>query len=339
MKRKFFKRITAMVLTTAMFIGMITVMTVSTAARTFNVPSSGITLSPGSTYTAGSVYMYAGDRIRFNASYTPSSGRRVEYGIENLTGPPTSIFLTTTNGSMTGTVEATSSGPHIIIVKNSANSGGNITLAGGTCTYTDRSVTHNARIRYDDYIRARPDPVAYSTTNFNQATNGITDTFGIRFSLTTVQYSSLLNGSQCPNTPGTSMCNTHAYNPPTQNGCGALLTCSWNHHKSNIRLLELLHLSSSFTVRVVGHSLCAVKVNTPHYDVSGSGWYTWQHTPPRRDTIATTISNFSLPIIIQHELSHNLGAQDCGNRCIMNDENIELNRWCTTCKGAIKSYK
>jgi hypothetical protein len=305
--------------------------TVPASANTFTVPNN-INIAPGNHFTLASVFMHAGDTIRFNMLYSPSTGRSVDYGIIRINGagPGIGVFLSrnSTNGAMTQTITAERTGQHVIEIRNRNTSGGSV-LLNGNAVYTNRSVTHSARIRMDPFYAAHPNAVANITSIYGTATAEFRNNFGITFSLNgDVSTSSALDGNACPFTQGRDLCD------PIPSRCRTV--CN-DHHKSAHRIIRILPVTNAYTLRVVGHALCA-DGHRPH-----GGWagLPWGQVP--RQTLVTTTWTPSEPLnfLIQHELSHNLGASDhLGNaECVMNENRVDFGVWCNTCVTAIFNNK
>jgi hypothetical protein len=131
--------------------------------------------------------------------------------------------------------------------------------------------------------------------------------------------------------------------------CG--LDCEWNHHRSDIRLLNRAprtRTGSTHIVNLVGHSLCLPGILSPLFCDRNNGMAgrSVVGSPTERDSLVTTQlthNNLTFPIVIQHELTHNLGAPHCNsNGCVMNfnsNNTPVLNNWCNTCREFIWSFR
>lgn len=178
----------------------------------------------------------------------------------------------------------------------------------------------------------KPARIIYDTTcNFSEAilntayANAIAEfarNFGIEFNLLSTTYSAQLNGSSCPNTSYTIMCNSN---------CGNVATCTTNHHKGASRLLQISTSPSYYTFRIVGHRICYYDVGKSlHSSKGGLG------TVNGKEAIISTLSVANVPKTIQHELTHNLGGSH--NTCVEGEYCAlqgDMDEWCTVCTNAI----
>ncbi|MDR2590567.1 MAG: hypothetical protein LBC71_06250 [Oscillospiraceae bacterium] len=165
--------------------------------------------------------------------------------------------------------------------------------------------------------------VANLWTMTSSATNAFNTTFGLSFSIQSSSQSNLLNGSACPR-PNNQECILLA------NGCGA--SCNGVHHKSAERLLgRVPNLGTTHSLGFVGHYLCA-QTGAGHIKAGGAAF-----TSTRR-ALVTNEWHESLSFLIQHELSHNLGALDhAGNaRCVLRSNATFMSEWCATCSATIR---
>jgi hypothetical protein len=218
--------------------------------------------------------------------------------------------------------------------------------SSGRCTQMATS-TRAARVRYDETFGANNVIIRTALlAELDRATSSIRTMYGINLtsSLAEVQRSALLNGSTCPQA-NDQFCNANCgtANDGSFSNCGNQLNVNpQGHHKSAGRLLRIPDLISNivYTVRVVGHAICFANASIPHTGTTvlggGLGGVAAGGT---RDTIVTSRHNVGITILIQHELCHNLGALDCNNFCIMNANNVDLNRWCNPCAAAIRNQK
>ena len=112
-------------------------------------------------------------------------------------------------------------------------------------------------------------------------------------------------------------------------------------HNRGGRLLEADRVSSRFTLRIVSHAICHPQTSSGHGEMLGTAWRPNQHNPPRRDSTASLRSGVHLAFVIQHELSHNLGAPDhsTGVDCVMDSVRPAINVWCSSCATAIRNNK
>ncbi|MCL2078326.1 MAG: hypothetical protein FWH17_00630 [Oscillospiraceae bacterium] len=187
--------------------------------------------------------------------------------------------------------------------------------------------TRSSRSVYIFYDSTTPGGiVANMNTIFNYSTNAFNTKFGLSFSANSISSYSSLNGGNCP-LPNSQLCTLLSL------GCGSV--CIGNHHKSFERLLAALpNLGSTHSLGVVGHALCSTSLLT-HFQAGGAAYM------PSGGRRAVVSSEWSEPIefLIQHELSHNLGALDHGGSvdCVMKSPGVYMNVWCPTCIATIQS--
>jgi len=325
---KFKRKVLVMFLTMAVLSG---IMGVNVGANQFNVTinPNPTAINAGAAHNEREIYMREGDTVYFNFVIAASAPRNMRFGIVNTNG--TFVADKSTSGTtFSDTLTVPSDGRYRVRIRNNGTT--NASVAG----YYRHTTVYRARVRYDVYYGGHPNVVSNATTAFNQATSAFPEKHGIRFPLNSVQSASALNGHACPDTNLTERCNTTS--------CGTITSCSTNHHKSAWRLMGVSASSNYHTIRIVGHAICHWEFGATqpeHYgtSVSGAGLGGAAHPDTKKDSIVTSRSNTSLNVIIQHELSHNLGAEHCGNRCIMNSKNVELNRWCTSCTTRIKNNR
>ncbi len=184
-------------------------------------------------------------------------------------------------------------------------------------------IQKNVRIIYDPTCTLSTTEI---TNTFYAATAKFQEKFNVQFNIIYTLRSELLNGAECPNTEINEMCtdeccavSTHNHDVPSCNIC---------HHKGASRLLDILASETDYTCRLVGHYICRDDGNG-HANVYGRG------RVGGRDSIVTLCENNRVPTIIQHELSHNLGANHDTCRklnCVLVGY---LDEWCDNCKSAI----
>ena len=212
-----------------------------------------------------------------------------------------------------------------------------------------------ARIFHDSTAALTHSPIVL-TTNYLLAVNDIYNTFGIMFDISNNSISQLeinLNGGNINNGGECTFQNHLKCNGdnPLVSTCGQNQNCvsslQGSHHRNAARLLATpgLYSNSIHTLRIVGHSLCMYDANktTPHYTIGG-GAMPINHGG--RDAIVTSQWHESLLFLIQHELSHNLGADypTCtwtptnSERCVLRSDK-DLGRWCNGCRAVINQNK
>lgn len=175
----------------------------------------------------------------------------------------------------------------------------------------------SARIYYDSSC-------TYSESELNSyytsAVSAFATEFSIEFNRVSTSFSSLLDGSNCPNTANSELCN---------NTCGSLSNCHISHHKGAERLYTVNSSSSYYTYNFVGHRLCYYN-NGEHSGVNGLG------IRPGKNAITSTYSSNDISCSIQHELTHNLGGSHSGctegQYCVLKGN---MNYWCDACRESI----
>jgi hypothetical protein len=191
------------------------------------------------------------------------------------------------------------------------------------------SVTRQARIIFDS---TNPRDAATLRTDFEIATAAFRTRFRLDFNLYMVSRDNALNGNLCPrhlNDICVAQCGTlpRCNSPLTSN------PLTTGHHRSGGRLITISSQSNVHTVRIVGHRLCWRNHSGEHQLVGGLG------ERPGRNTIVSTrlVPVWYIHGTIQHELSHNLGAEHCENFCIMGPvlNPDRTNVWCDTCARTI----
>lgn len=170
----------------------------------------------------------------------------------------------------------------------------------------------------------------YSESQMNSALEGATadfaSDFAIDFTRYHTMYTSELTGSSCPYTSNSSYCNA---------SCGNNDNCNDIHHKGASRLLNIQPSPlTMYTCRVVGHRMCFYNNNkNTHSGVLGLG------DRLGRDSIVTHYSG-DLEYLIQHEMTHNLGAShdECmpGQQCVLDGD---MGIWCANCIYAIRTNR
>ncbi|MCL2037125.1 MAG: hypothetical protein FWG83_07075 [Oscillospiraceae bacterium] len=188
------------------------------------------------------------------------------------------------------------------------------------------------QIIYDSTAASEsPFPAVTLNTAFVLATQGFRTNFGVNFVASSPTLNTtILNGNSCPFTSRYNPCNTACGSPLSQ--------CGFVHHKSSSVLhSNLISLNSNdYVLGIVAHRICRDSVHEKPlvFDLLGSTGLNRKHvlvTMKRMDG-----SNTNLAILIQHELSHSLGAKDHAAKpqqpCIMSSD---LNNWCDACTNDI----
>jgi len=163
-------------------------------------------------------------------------------------------------------------------------------------------------------------------SHFSAMNHAFVTNFGIYYALRTtspVVRSTVLNGRDCPR---------RSFDCSPQ-CCGSNLNCNTRHLKGAQRLNSLERVTNVHTIRVVGHRICWRFPNGVHDRVNGLS------AIGGRDSIVSAASG-SPPLmhLMQHEISHKLGADDCatGGACVMNAQRTVMDQWCATCASAIR---
>lgn len=179
----------------------------------------------------------------------------------------------------------------------------------------------------------RDSDVSASTvsTAFSDAITGISETYGICFSLTSnTTYTGLNIDSTC----------TLGKNAICNSTCGTLTDCSTEHHKSSSNLLTINRSYTDHRMRVVSYKMCYYNtLYSRHDQVSGLA-----HVNGLNSVVTTNSSynnsSYSLKYLMRHELSHNIGVEDdiCapGENCVIKNEN-GYGEWCTKHSAQIKT--
>lgn len=181
------------------------------------------------------------------------------------------------------------------------------------------------------YVRLVQDASCfYSHTHFenefSEAIQAFETKFGIQFRMLPTLCETFSSGLSCPRTPANKGCS---------DGCGDPPTCESDHHKSSKKLMARTGSSDYYTYKFVGHGLCNYDSEDSDHsdDVDGTAYIS--------DYFAITTDNanyddYDIALIIQHELSHNLGADDhkvSEGSCIMSDDSFNV--WCNNCETLI----
>ncbi|MCL2036847.1 MAG: hypothetical protein FWG83_05630 [Oscillospiraceae bacterium] len=186
-----------------------------------------------------------------------------------------------------------------------------------------RDDRYTARIFYDS-TALNELGVPGIQAHYQYAAAAITRTYGIRFTITSsdITQSTALNGSNCPFFNQVICISLF---------CGTNSNCNGNHHKGAVRLINTLPSSNSFyTMGVVSHALCVYR-DPDHFAVGGAA-----PRNGRQSLVTNEWEQDPVPYLMQHELSHNLGAFDCSeDRCVMGPTNRGMDTWCLPCSNDI----
>ena len=333
MKRKTFRRISAIFLTTAMVFGMITVMTVTTSANSWNVTIPQRLYNARTSYTIPTnISINAGDTLRI-ALGIGAIGPNTEVGIVNMSNNVYTRLASSTTPNLSGTFTINTAGTYRIRITNNSNNQANI---NGYYRYTREL---NARIIYssnqNDWDLRRVS---------NNATSAFESTFSIKFNWGTVEEDDVIleraRAAGCGQWGG--ICNpTTLLNPF---GCGLESRCHLDHHKGAGRLIRRLPTYNGYTVGIVAHAICNTG-ESEHRKVSG---LVDRRAEVRNPVVSVYDANDAArAVTIQHELSHSLGIRghcdDSSLKCVMKDNSrhpsLEFNKWCTSCMLDIFRFK
>jgi hypothetical protein len=344
-----FRRVISTVITFALVVGYFGNSNYTTNYRNVSAANWGDSISLQNLTTAEVIrdltFMGNNDTVNINFAFT--SGHEVQF---RLIGPN---WTSATQRSSSGIINFT------FAIPNNAQTGvyrlgirsGNWTVPSvqGIWNYIPggsviRSATFRLGDTYIDGFASQLSAEMNSVMTFGQATNALEAQFGIKF-----QY-----GSFCGNFVGLNthaphihpylgdVCNTN----PLPGGCGVATQCnvSAGHHRSAGRLMNNVPSSSgaNHSVNLVGHALCYFYENE-HITVRGIGGRSTMNNLRLRNTLSTSWGIAPLNRIIQHEISHNLGAASpnahCDSaRCAMGVNRV-INRWCDDCSRVIWNHR
>lgn len=156
---------------------------------------------------------------------------------------------------------------------------------------------------------------------FYSAVQSFPNQFSVIFLCDSISLSLQLDGAVCTPALWGEICSEQ---------CGPLSICASAHHQSATRLLSKDTSIYNYTYRIVGHKLCAYN-DGEHQAVVGQG------EVHGLNSISSTIESSNLARSIQHELSHNLGADHSycisSQSCVLNGQ---MNFWCTACTQRIR---
>jgi hypothetical protein len=363
MKYKYFKKSLSVFVAMAVFCGVLTSgwLTTEVEANAWNF--TAIEVSPqGATPVSlsGNSRMSGGDVVRFhNIRVTNASGQNVSTSV-NISIDGFHTPLAVSNGS-DRTATLNRGGTAMVRIQNPSSA---VVRVSFTLTHTSNLSTRPAAIIYDRSVGVSE---SVMMLDFLVANVGIQDMFGIRIHTEVPGHpngwperrdgTNELDGRQgasplCPH-PNDRGCSQTNFGSPPRN-CGSYTSCRDNHHRNDTRLRDRLGKSpTTYTLRFVGHRLC-YRTTTHHLDNGrGAARPPWA-TPRQLDTIVSTQYRDGnlMERIIQHELSHNLGADDfggtdplppgylrcLGGRCIMGP-NLVFNEWCNNCAANIRRQK
>ena len=167
------------------------------------------------------------------------------------------------------------------------------------------------------------------TAAFEAAAAGIKEDFYIEFAVESISYSSQLNcDPSCSASNDSESCDST---------CGNVPSCSTMHHRSAVRLLNLLQSETKYVCRFVGYSVCKYENGDHSAEPRGVALLT-----THKDIIVSLYKASDEEHTTQHELSHLLGAPDescsANEYCVMIYGKSFKNMWCSSCKYAMREY-
>jgi hypothetical protein len=315
------------------------------ATQTFNIVNR--TLGRGGTFNVATNRTFrVGDVIDFNFNITQQSpnGSSFRFGIANSSGTfvQSRQERITTLGyvgqSVIFKMKIEHAGTYNIRIANTDTTSGSITV-NGSCIHRPR-ISHNAAIRYDPSFRNFCVAEGWNTdvvvVNHLRTATARFDEFAIFFTNGSPTFLAGLSGAQCDvNLSG--ICNTL---PSLLGGCGLVLNCNTEHHRSAERLIKIGGGTTSFTIRMVAHGLCRNPSGISHSSLAGLG-----SAPGGRESIVTNTGGWAIQLNIQHELSHNIGVRGHCNSavvwCVMNENpsRTRINDWCGSCSNQILTHR
>jgi len=314
------KGILSILLTIAILSNILNLATITVSANP-NTWTVNRTVNRNSEYTySNNMNLRVGDTFTINITFP--AGNEVDF---LLITPPgiNNRRLTRTNGTANYTFEIRNAGTHQFRIRN--NSGNNLAFRG------ERSFLYvNHAVMFYDPLVSQPQMQLW--VDYMSAIAAFRSTYGVLFDLDfdrVHRNTSNLNGRNCPRANNL-MCNTTSIG---NGGCGTRERCGLDHHKGASRLNNVLTSSTSHIIRVVGHQLCWWD-NSNHIAVGGLANIRGRNSIVSSDNA----SRSGLRWLIQHELSHNLGARHA--RCLATSTNRiqcvllgedDMGLWCVVC--------
>jgi hypothetical protein len=366
-KRKKFKRLVSLLLTCVLAFGSTELMRTESEAclpssRTFNVNTT-VNAGGSSSFLPldREIHMIANTNVTFNFTITPTPSNvaiNISFVLVDVSNGIQGLYhnhrtATTINQS----VQVTRSGVYRLQIRNYSSASNRVT---GTFTCAQRVCDRSIRVRHDSSYSGGNNTII---TSFNNARSRINDVFDIRFPAVTAANIALddirLNGRQngaagCLRNNNI-RCGTAGNYPPgfgnNNPNCGiALINCNGRHHRSAERLLNSIINQyahhSVYTMGVVGHALCFWDDGF-HDPVGGVAFRSVPNQFEDRESLVTTSWHEGLAFLMQHELSHNLGASHArcqwtftnGVRCSIDGPESDIGVWCANCTRDIHAYK
>jgi hypothetical protein len=341
-KLRLFKRLGLAMLVFVLVAGAITIPVSARPFYLFEVVARAIGSTP---VEIPLMVMGDGDSVRIDFRVTPgSTQQRISITLvgPNWSSPP---IVATTNVRIDHTFQIPLNivGPlppghtpvevgeyRLLVVNQNFNTFGQVRL-DGTWTYTTRRIERTTQLRRD--LNTFNLPLNTTVQQVARATTAFDTQFGIDFGSTAFVSGEALNGTICRHHDRDTVCSVLC--------CGVNNSCNTIHGRGADRLLRRTQHSTNtniHTINLVGHTLCFS--SGTHGRVGGAAFRSDINNPRLRDSIATTNYDLPLDVIIQHELTHNLGARDCNSpQCVMNRNDIAINRWCNICRNSIWNFR
>lgn len=190
-----------------------------------------------------------------------------------------------------------------------------INLCNGYVRYTEQVKLYYDQSSLDEY--------GYTAEDIKQlyleAVEPFMTNFYFRIEVESIQYNAQLNRDP----------DCYFFEDPDEHctsQCGS--NCSTDHHTSGERLLNLnLGSGYSYNCKIVGYALCHVD-DGEHKGIGGIAKMGGKNS-------VVTLKSYNDYKTIQHELSHNLNCEHCGNsNCLM--VNGTDGSWCSDCQDTIR---
>jgi hypothetical protein len=345
-KPRIVKRLVAVGLVFALLVGTFVIQTTAQDMTPMNIipgtttrtqELAAFTIPARSTWTSASHYrLTTGDVVRINFTFTTQ--RHADFGVVEPDG--NFWFQTRNNGTTNITFTAFFTGYHRLRIRNNSDQP---IVVRGTWSYTQPLIERITRFRLDETFLEQH-TLSHALQQIARATAAFEQQFGLRFDQAQrATDGHLLNGRRCtnhPNNPFNGWCHDAICGEP----------CHTVHHRSALRLLHRppsTRGTNIHSVNLVAHEMCGL-LGGQRFIFAGKAERSLNNRPRERDSISTSnLRNFpqlngtnSLATVIQHEISHNLGADDCTNwDCVMNPTRPLFDKWCKPCADLIWNFR